>query len=221
MPTFDTRMSAEPNASTQEATSFAASASWDTSAITPMARPPAAAISATTRSTAARSLAPLTTTAAPFSASMSAVLRPIFLPEPVTIAARPDSSSADKGVNSTNNACGSLHSFRLDADRRNDATPVFDLVLHARAELIRRVADRRRALLLELGDDLGALQRVDHDRIQAIDDRLWRAGRREHADPGRGYDARNGFGDGRQIGEVRAALRFDQGQHPDRAGGGL
>ena len=88
MPTFDTTMSTEPKASAAACTSAATSSCFETSAITPIARPPASAISFTIASTAARSLWPLTTTRAPCAASASAIALPILRPEPVTMAVR-------------------------------------------------------------------------------------------------------------------------------------
>ena len=59
------------------------------SAITGSALPPAWLIAFAVFSTIARSPRPLTTTAAPCSASVSAMHLPMFLPEPVTIATLP------------------------------------------------------------------------------------------------------------------------------------
>src|SRR5262249_55636232 len=88
----------EPKVSTQDWMSRAHSPSFDTSAITPIALPPAALISATTLSTASLLDEPLTTIEAPFFASAWAMARPILRPEPAAAAARFSRSSSDTAI---------------------------------------------------------------------------------------------------------------------------
>src|SRR6516165_4653851 len=87
-----TRISMRPNCSDAAAAIFSTAAGSITSATCAMALPPARSISLATCSASLRLARALTTTAAPPSASESAIARPILRPAPVTIATRPDNS---------------------------------------------------------------------------------------------------------------------------------
>src|SRR3954451_23792771 len=87
-----TRMSTPPKRAAAAATIFCTAAPSATSAVTPSALPPARSISPATASASLRLERTLTTTAAPPSASASAMPRPILRPAPVTMATRPASS---------------------------------------------------------------------------------------------------------------------------------
>src|SRR5581483_7104259 len=88
-PALLTRMSTPPNCFCACSASLAVALGSETSPIAAAALPPAFSISATTPSTATLSERPLTSTAAPSHASVSAMARPIFLPAPVTSATLP------------------------------------------------------------------------------------------------------------------------------------
>src|SRR6185503_3861088 len=87
-----TRMSTPPKRAAAAATIFCTAAPSATSAVTPSALPSARSISPATASASLRLERTLTTTAAPPSASASAIPRPILRPAPVTMATRPASS---------------------------------------------------------------------------------------------------------------------------------
>src|SRR5271166_2441941 len=87
-----TRISIRPKCAAAAEVIFSTAAESTTSAMSAMAWPPPRAISPATCSASSRLARALTATAAPPSASESAIARPILRPAPVTMATRPDSS---------------------------------------------------------------------------------------------------------------------------------
>src|SRR5690348_9822222 len=98
-------------------------------------------------------------------------------------AAYPDPSSRTCGEGRKRPARPPL--LRLDARRLDDRAVALDAVLDQIGELLRRTADHRKAIGIEVLHDIRGMQRLVHLRVEPSDDSARQARRAEEAEPRR------------------------------------